>query len=518
MAWSSLSCLRCGVGLATRKQLGIVLGLLSTVALALVAGYVIVGYVTLFKGLQEGVKRAIGQSSSVTAAQTGVEPSMVATTPAATSTTLIDSTGPGTSVPIAAPLDVWRSWNRVRVPHTEPDAAGFGRGEIRSITSFRGRLVGVGTDVPNAAVWVSGDGVFWVQVPRDQAAFRPSHGVVGRMQDVATWEGGLVVVGFERRYSPSGLDPVFWTSSDGVAWSRVPKSRIDMSPGTMNLVSGVASMGGRLVAVGTAGPWDTTGNRGGFDVAVWTSTDGQSWERVPVGQEGFDGPGSQGMSAVIAWNGSFVAVGGDGLDAAVWTSFDGVIWRQNRDIQRDRQARISTMSDVAAWDGGLVAVGGVWSEDSWSNIGDVDAAVWTSTDGITWRRIAQQDDSVFGGVSDQAMTAVAASKSAIVVVGSEGGGSSYAAVWASVDGMNWERVPHDSAVFGTIAMSTSKMESVIAWHGGFVAGGAKGVFKRVVEPRNTTVGLLTSPTIWTTTNVLPDSPCPIVGIVPADCR
>jgi hypothetical protein len=97
------------------------------------------------------------------------------------------------------------------------------------------------------------------------------------------------------------------------------------------------------------------------------------------------------------------------------------------------------------------------------------AAVWTSPDGFTWSRVAH-DDAVFGratGLPDDIfkMTAVTAGGPGLVAVGERGGASDQVehsgrstggwmgtrpvgAVWTSVDGVTWSRVPHDPNVFG----------------------------------------------------------------------
>jgi len=102
------------------------------------------------------------------------------------------------------------------------------------------------------------------------------------------------------------------------------------------------------------------------------------------------------------------------------------------------------MGAVVAGGPGLVAVG------RGEATGDSDAAVWTSVDGLTWERIPNEG-SVFGGAPGyQDMVAVVAGGPGLVAVGSDrlGGGDSDAAVWISADGFTWVRVPHDEAVFG----------------------------------------------------------------------
>ena len=64
------------------------------------------------------------------------------------------------------------------------------------------------------------------------------------------------------------------------------------------------------------------------------------------------------------------------------------------------------------------------------------AAVWTSVDGVVWSRVPH-DDSVFGRGND-AMVSVTAGGPGLVAVGYSFGCSP---VWTSVDGITWSQVP-----------------------------------------------------------------------------
>jgi hypothetical protein len=130
---------------------------------------------------------------------------------------------------------------------------------------------------------------------------------------------------------------------------------------------------------------------------------------------------------------------------------------------------------VTAGGPGLVAVG-------WDGVGDFSsvlrdpnsAVVWTSVDGITWSRVPH-DEAVFGTADKgQKMTSVTVGGPGLVAVGTERIGPDEAvgiraAVWTSVDGITWSRVPHDEAVFG--AETSQWMWSVTAGGPGLVAIG-----------------------------------------------
>jgi hypothetical protein len=203
-----------------------------------------------------------------------------------------------------------------------------------------------------------------------------------------------------------------------------------------------------LVAVGESWPTDP----GDPDAAVWTSVDGLSWSRVPHDEAVFGGVI---MRSVIVGGPGLVAIGDDDDDAAVWTSVDGLSWSRVRHDEAVFGG--ASMWSVTIGGPGLVAVGvdGVGDSgiDQDSAPGDRDAAVWTSVDGITWSRVPH-DEVVFGGANDQGMLDVTVGGPGLVAVGFDGvgvidnGGSQVAAVWTSVDGVTWSRVPEEAVTGG----------------------------------------------------------------------
>ena len=150
-----------------------------------------------------------------------------------------------------------------------------------------------------------------------------------------------------------------------------------------------------LVAVGSDGldHMPTSQGKEGADAAVWTSVDGLSWSRVPDDPSVFGGLGNQIMKSVIAGGPGLVAVGSD-------------------------------------------------RPGSWSSV----AAAWTSVDGVSWSRVPH-DEAVFGGDGIQLMVSVIAGGPGLVAVGMAGAPLNFeAAVWTSVDGIDWSRVAHGEAV------------------------------------------------------------------------
>ena len=174
------------------------------------------------------------------------------------------------------------------------------------------------------------------------------------------------------------------------------------------------------------------------------------WSRVPHDEGIFGGSVSKTMSSVTAGGPGLVAVGSVGRNqnsnAAVWTSVDGLTWsRVPHDETVFGGPGGQRMSDVTVGGPGLVAVG-------WAEVGGYsDAAVWTSVDGLNWSRVPH-DEAIFGTTIDQEMNAVTTGGPGLVAVGwasdDQNDESAVAAVWTSVDGTAWSQVPHDETVFG----------------------------------------------------------------------
>lgn len=283
-------------------------------------------------------------------------------------------------------------------------------------------------------------GLTWSRLPHHPAIF--GGGFEQVMNSVAPGGPGLVAVGQSGPGEDGEGRAAVWTSPDGVAWSRVPHDEAVFGRAVM---SSVTAGGPGLVAVGTSD-----------EAAVWTSADGVVWSRVPDDQAVFGSRGGApyvAMKSVKAGGPGLVAVGieghphGPNVIAAVWTSPDGFTWsRVTHDeavFGRGEDGHHTEMRSVAVGGPGLVAVGGSWFGEDGQQGG---AAVWTSVDGSTWSRVPH-DEVVFGG----AMNGVAAGGPGMVAVGLDDQG---AAVWTSSDGFTWSRIPHDEAVFGGAEMST----------------------------------------------------------------
>jgi len=243
-----------------------------------------------------------------------------------------------------------------------------------------------------------------------------------------------------------------------MTWQQAPTQQ---AFGEDDVIESVVEGGPGLVAVGTA--WSDSfpeeerlmGGGRNQETAVWTSTDGLTWERV-TGLEGqeivlddvVNGPGGLvGVSARDSIYGGYEQTG-----PPIWISPDGTSWSRvtgNKEAFGDS----ATISGIAAGGPGYVAVGTdghVVDATTWTP----DAAIWTSADGLTWTRVEQ---GLGDGYEESIVYEVALTSSGFVAVG-EGGDEGFDAywegdyqqgiprpvsnflVWTSQDGTSWDRI------------------------------------------------------------------------------
>jgi TIR domain len=302
------------------------------------------------------------------------------------------------------------------------------------------------TSESDAAVWVadSPDGQEWDRITVEES---PDLGGEGN-QAIA----GLEVVQGRRivAVGTDGSDAAVWISDGGDIWTKVSDPDLE-GVGTQAMIR-LKDVAGLLVAVGS-----TTNGLGDTDGAVWTSADfGEDWQLVPTEGQVFGGDGNQIIERVQEiQDGSgisgLVAVGSDDgsgdTDGAVWLA-DATAggWRR---IEADelRGQGIQQIQDVGTIGTTLIAVG---FEDAGS---DEDGVVWTSENsGETWIRL---DDEAFGGDGDQRIVRVIAPEQAveglprIVAGGFETSGlDDDAVLWFSEDGRDWGRQEDGAEALG----------------------------------------------------------------------
>jgi hypothetical protein len=463
-----------------------------------------------------------GGDSVVTVEPSTTVPATVTTVPATTVAPTATTVPATTVVPVvpATPM----TWDRI------DDAVAFGGDDgIRLMTDIAvrdGIAVAVGADGADdgqffdAAVWYSVDGVSWNRVPHDEAVF----GGDGhqRMNSVVALESGFLAVGSDGDV-PGAPAPTFpgdvrdidgswdwgdsrgvesnaavWRSDDGISWVRVPHVDAFSEADGGAVMSDVALGESGLVAVGLvfgrtepfaifrlgelplmgggdlAEPSDVVID---VDAAVWRSSDGVSWSRVSAEDETFGGDTvRQSMNAVTAGGPGFVAVGQEGFDflgfdewtptsgnntdgrdhvadnvAAVWTSPDGETWTRvaNEPSLAHSGGEVTgwaVMSDIAPYAQGLVAVGrDVWVAEEYPYPAGVNV-VWFSADGLSWRAVGGNMDD-----NQPDMGAVTVVGDGTLVAG--GGMFNYdaAGTWTSQDsGDTWVMHPYEPFLNGTI--------------------------------------------------------------------
>lgn len=327
-----------------------------------------------------------------------------------------------------------------------------GRGaHIGGVVGFAGRVVAVGGErrLGAAAVWTSEEGVAWQRIAHDENRFggRESQ----EMRAVAAKGEVAVAVGRDGRHT------AMWASQDGREWQRLPGER-----DVMGSVEAVVAGGPGMVAVGL--------NSALGVASAWASEDGAVWMRVPHREDVFGSRATpqtaddaavrrrrlQMMNDVAAGPGGVVAVGVDGYQgagqlraAAAWFSDDGLTWQR---VPHDEEAfgvlpqadatvkgaNRMHMSAVVAGGPGFVAAGQDQREGS---------VLWASSDGLTWQRIPDPEG-VFGGAGQHSVSSLAVGeRGGLIAVGFDHR-ESVAAVWLSDDGWQWERMPHDEKMFG----------------------------------------------------------------------
>ena len=319
-----------------------------------------------------------------------------------------------------------------QVAHDEEVLGGDGTQAMEALVQVGDRLITVGTETADdgdvdAVVWSSGLGLR----AQRTGAHRPAVPGDQHVVDIAVLGSTPVAVGWEETErgvdgvvwvvggAPAQDDPVATETAPDLGWQRVADQEVLSGPGEQRLEA-IAARPDGFVAVGSV-----RSPEGDVDGAVWRSVDGRDWSLGD--SDGFAGPGVQQLLDVATTTDASVVVGTDGASAAIWTSPDGSMWTRVAHDEAvfggpgdQRVEAVTTLSDDRGW----LAVG---------SDGQGDAAVWVSSDGSTWARIAVEG---LGGPADQVLLDVVAGQRGLVAVGSDGGS---AAAWTSPDGTAWAR-------------------------------------------------------------------------------
>jgi hypothetical protein len=152
----------------------------------------------------------------------------------------------------------------------------------------------------------------------------------------------------------------------------------------------------------------------------------------------------------------------------VWLSRDGIEWEPvaSDALGGDGDQQVNSLTALGTM---LVAVG----EDTIGEDGD--AAVWVSSDGRHWTRVADPTGAL-GGPGSQQMSSVASSESLLVAGGTEIVGNEVnAAIWTSPDGTTWTRSPSTTPGMSSLVdYGRQWIRALLATEDGFVALGREG--------------------------------------------
>lgn len=258
-------------------------------------------------------------------------------------------------------------------PNQDSDVEVSVFGWSRGYVGFRA-VIDMSSDVAGAVVvsTSSTDGLHWTAGRSLDITGLANFGRVGQMVE---GPGGLLAVGRPQPMACGGPSTVdgLWTSTDGVAWTRVMLSG--------DLASAVLY----TVDAGSTG-YIATGALTGGAPALWISQDGRSWHRLNLSTSTFGGAVVDGATDFAAGFVISGAVRGDGtcggyqtLTPSLWWSKDGTSWT------RARLAGIAPASD--AWvtvarinDHCLMAVANEWNASSQVT----NQRMWVTSDGQTW--------------------------------------------------------------------------------------------------------------------------------------
>ncbi len=251
------------------------------------------------------------------------------------------------------------------------------------------------------------------------------------LTDVVPFSGGFLALG-------TTIGPVtehILTSPNGTDWTRHEPVITPSGPAGLDAV---APAGSGLIAVGSTGYPCSTGK-----AAVFTSLDGIHWTAVdlpaPVTGQSFSAQKiAAGPGGFVVLGGYEGCVGGSGSGGSpvplntplLWHSADGQHWS----FVRFPEANVN-IGALAAGGPGFLLGGDL-------HVGPrLDAAIWTSRDGVTWTAANPlPDNKGMGDGGPMDVNTIAAGPDRIIAVAGRTGYQPQGRIWSSQDGITWQKV------------------------------------------------------------------------------
>jgi hypothetical protein len=251
--------------------------------------------------------------------------------------------------------------------------------------------------------------------------------------DLVAWDRGFVAVGsaWESAFHVTSELPALWTSRDGESWE---KQQVDLGVDDVTLVGVARRADGRLLLVGRT-PGEATGSASSARSMAWVSADAAMWEEIE-----FPAGGNADVSSFDhGLRGYALTAGGK-----VWFSADGIDWTMTYE----------GADQVVAGHEGFVAVR--------TSGGSGTGSVVASADGQEWFE-AEPTASRLGPVAAMGGDWVAL------------GGSidpHTITAWHSANGLDWVETLDVNDLTGPDGPKTGRGLNELATNGADLAGGA----------------------------------------------
>ena len=213
----------------------------------------------------------------------------------------------------------------------------------------------------DVAIWTSADGRTWTRI------HGPSLGA-GELQKIGATAHGLIAFGSDGRHG------ALWTSTNGTAWS------------VLDVPDGLAPWGvtALVASDGSLTMFDVASEAEDSPIDVWRATSPTDWTRLGT----LAHSAGQRITQVVHGSRGWVANG-----TATWTSADGVAWSLAPKVPAEIRTLIADARGFIAVGFRVTSSGCVYQE--YDTIGQT----WTSADGRTWRRMAEDPKQNHGSIN-----------------------------------------------------------------------------------------------------------------------